>query len=106
MSRKLHCPDPAQHEHQTIANQKFLLYEWSSVAPLSRTLMPAAARPKPKITPEIGNSSDRPAPKYPIGPTIVERIQRIRIQRGNFFVRQKPTASKSRPAANVSAPTG
>src|SRR5882724_13141861 len=92
-------------EVQTTVEKLSHLATIELVAALNKTVMPPQAKAIPKSIPETINKTDRPAVKYPIGPTIVERTQRIRIQRGNLFTFQEPAASKSRPAVNMSAPT-
>src|SRR5437667_8685838 len=86
---------PLLHQCPTYVGRVVLNGEASELAaPPSKTVMPPPAKAIPKSIPETINRTDRPPVKYPIGPTIVERTQRIRIQRGNFFPFQEPTASK------------
>jgi hypothetical protein len=68
--------------------------------------MPALANPTPNTMPDAANKMERRGEKNRIGPITVERISRNRTQRGNVLAFQDVIANKSRPTANVSAPTG
>ena len=68
--------------------------------------MPAATKLLANSNPDTTKRKPRLLLKNPMGPTIVETIQRNNIHRGILFNFHEATASTSNPVAKTSAPTG